>query len=60
MQLNETSSPVLLFEHDTSNGMVVAEARLNAEVTLNSLSLEMIGILSGALARWAVRDDASP
>lgn len=57
MPLNDASSPVLLYEHTTRNEMVVAEVRLHAEATLNSLSLEMIGILAGALARWAVRDE---
>ncbi len=57
MLLNKPNSPVLLFEHTTVNDLIVAEARLNAEATLNSLSLEMIGILSDALARWAVRDE---
>jgi enoyl-CoA hydratase/carnithine racemase len=35
---------------------VLAEARLNAEATLNSLSLEMIDFLRPALTRWAADD----
>ena len=55
--LNEANSPVLLFEHTTPNGNIVAEARLNSEITLNSLSLEMIRILSPMFSDWAARDD---
>lgn len=54
--INDTAAPLLLFEHTTASGHVLAEARLNAEATLNSLSLEMIDILTPALARWV--DDA--
>jgi enoyl-CoA hydratase/carnithine racemase len=50
---NEPSAPVLLFEHSTTSGHTVAEARLNSEQTLNALSLPMIEILAAALARWA-------
>ncbi|MCZ6619414.1 MAG: enoyl-CoA hydratase/isomerase family protein, partial [Gammaproteobacteria bacterium] len=57
VSLNEANSPVLLYEHAVNNGMVVVEARLHAEATLNSLSLEMIKILSGALSGWALRDE---
>lgn len=51
--LNDPASVVLLFEHATSSGHVLAEARLNVEATLNSLSLEMIDLLGPALTRWA-------
>lgn len=54
--VNPTSEPVALFEHATESGHVLAEARLNSEATLNSLSLPMIEILTPALDRWA-RDD---
>jgi enoyl-CoA hydratase/carnithine racemase len=54
---NDPNLPLLLFEHATGSGHVVAEARLNSEATLNALSLPMIEILMPALARWA-DDDA--
>jgi enoyl-CoA hydratase/carnithine racemase len=50
--VNDAAAPVLLFEHSTASGHVLAEARLNVEATLNSLSLPMIDILAAALARW--------
>lgn len=53
--VNQSDEPLLLFEHDAASGHVVAEARLNAEATLNALSLPMIDILHPALRRW--RDD---
>ncbi len=45
--------PVLLFEHATASGHLLAEARLNSEATLNALSLPMIDVLRPALDRWA-------
>lgn len=54
--VNDAGQPVLLFEHATASGHVLAEARLNAEKTLNSLSLPMIEILHPALNRWAADD----
>lgn len=53
--INDLNAQVLLFEHRTASGAVVAEARLNSERTLNALSLDMIHILKPALERW--RDD---
>lgn len=50
---NEAAAPLLLFEHATESGHVLAEARLNSEPTLNALSLPMIEILGPALRRWA-------
>lgn len=50
--VNDPGEPLLLFEHGTASGHVVAEARLNAEATLNALSLPMIEILHPALDRW--------
>jgi enoyl-CoA hydratase/carnithine racemase len=44
--------PVLTFEHHLPEGRVLAEARLNSEATLNSLSLAMIDILTPAMQRW--------
>jgi enoyl-CoA hydratase/carnithine racemase len=54
--MNDPGAVVLLFEHGTASGHVLAEARLNSESTLNSLSLEMIDILAPALTRWAADD----
>ncbi|HEX7035765.1 MAG TPA: enoyl-CoA hydratase/isomerase family protein [Pseudomonadales bacterium] len=50
--VNAADAPLLLFEHSTDSGHVLAEARLNAEATLNALSLAMIDILRPALDRW--------
>ena len=54
---NDERAPVLLFEHATSSGQVLAEAHLNVEATLNSLSLDMIDIIHPALDEWAGRSD---
>lgn len=54
--VNNEQASVQLFEHTLSSGFVVAEARLNSESTLNSLSLEMIEILDQALRNWAAED----
>ena len=51
--INDKHAPVLLFEHATRSGHVLAEAHLHVEATLNSLSLEMIDIISPALETWA-------
>jgi enoyl-CoA hydratase/carnithine racemase len=51
--VNDPAAPLLLLEHRTGSGHVLAEARLNAEATLNALSLPMIEILMPALGRWA-------
>lgn len=50
--VNDPGLPLLLFEHRTASGHVLAEARLSSEATLNALSLPMIDILRPALARW--------
>ncbi|MFU8815020.1 MAG: enoyl-CoA hydratase/isomerase family protein [Pseudomonadales bacterium] len=50
---NDAAAPLLLFEHATRSGHVLAEARLNSEPTLNALSLPMIEILGPAMSRWA-------
>jgi len=53
------NSCVLLTEHANSAGFVVAQATLNVEATLNSLSLEMIRLLMPALQDWAARDEVA-
>lgn len=47
------AAPVLFEERRTGNGPRIGVARLNAEGTLNALSLEMIDLLSERLAAWA-------
>lgn len=54
---NDKHAPVLLFEHASRSGHIVAEAHLNLEATLNSLSLEMIDIINPALQEWAARPE---
>lgn len=44
---------VLLEERPTRDGRILAIATLNSERSLNSLSLDMIGLLYPALERWA-------
>lgn len=44
---------VLFEEHETSNGYRIGVATLNAEKSLNSLTLEMIRLLDPQLRRWA-------
>ena len=53
--LNHQGASVALYEHETKGERILAEARLNAPTTLNSLSLEMTRILRPALSAW--RDD---
>lgn len=50
------TEPVLFEELACRNGKVVALATLNVEKTLNSLSLEMIDLISAQLVEW--QDDA--
>jgi enoyl-CoA hydratase/carnithine racemase len=45
--------PVVFEEKISANGALIGVARLNAEKTLNALSLEMIDALAGRLAAWA-------
>ena len=54
--INNADASVALYEHPTSSGHVVAEARLNNPATLNALSLEMIDHLADALTAWAQND----
>ena len=45
--------PVLFEERRAANGARIGVARLNAEKTLNALSLEMIDLLTERLAAWS-------
>lgn len=51
-RLNEAGASVALWEHEVSGGHILAEAQLDAQATLNSLSLEMTQILIPALKAW--------
>ena len=53
------TQPVLFEERRAANGARIGVARLNAEKTLNALSLEMIDLLTGRLAAWAVDSGVS-
>ncbi len=47
------NQPVIFEERHATNGARIGIARLNAERTLNALSLEMIDLLAGRLTAWA-------
>ncbi|HWA13137.1 MAG TPA: enoyl-CoA hydratase/isomerase family protein [Burkholderiales bacterium] len=49
----ESVSPVLFEERAAANGARIGFARLNAERTLNALSLDMIDLLGPQFDRWA-------
>ena len=53
------TAPVLFEELTCGNGKVVAMATLNVEKTLNSLSLEMIDLLTAQLVEWQSDDRIS-
>jgi enoyl-CoA hydratase/carnithine racemase len=50
-------SSVVLTEHSLASQLVLAEATLNVESTLNSLNLEMIQLLTQALDNWSKRPE---
>ncbi|UTW13849.1 enoyl-CoA hydratase/isomerase family protein [Marinobacterium rhizophilum] len=45
-------SAVLFTEHPTADGHLIGEIRLNAERSLNALTLEMIDLIQPQLERW--------
>ena len=51
------SHPILISEVETLNGHIIGRARLNVEATLNSLSLEMVRLLTPALLDWQEREE---
>lgn len=58
--MNDTKDDsVLIEEHTNSAGFVIGQAILNVEATLNSLSLDMIRLLTPALKEWSVREDVA-
>ncbi|MBS97389.1 MAG: enoyl-CoA hydratase [Oceanospirillaceae bacterium] len=48
-------SAVLFIEHATGDGHAIGEIRINAEKSLNALTLEMVDLIQPQLDRW--RDD---
>jgi enoyl-CoA hydratase/carnithine racemase len=48
-----SDQPIIFEEWKTGDGALIAVARLNTPKTLNSLSLEMIRLLTPQLKRWA-------
>ena len=50
--LNDENASVVLREHEAGGGRIVAEAHLNVQKTLNSLSVEMTRIITPALRAW--------
>ena len=53
-------APHVLFEEKAAaNGASIGVARLNAEKTLNALSLEMIDLLAERMASWAADPDVA-
>ncbi|HVY05948.1 MAG TPA: enoyl-CoA hydratase/isomerase family protein [Burkholderiales bacterium] len=50
---NNTTPPVLFEERKAANGARIGVARLNAEKSLNSLTLEMIDLLAARFAAWS-------
>jgi len=50
------SVPVLFDQLPCGNGLAIGRARLNVEATLNSLTLEMVDLLSEQLRQW--QDDS--
>lgn len=50
-------SCVLFTEHATKDGQIIGEIRLNAEKSLNALTLDMIDLIQPKLDEW--RDDAN-
>jgi len=51
-----SDQPIIFEEWQTADGTLIAVARLNAPKALNSLSLEMIRLLTPQLRRWAEDD----
>jgi enoyl-CoA hydratase/carnithine racemase len=49
----ESSAPVLFEEHRTTEGARIGVARLNAERSLNALTLQMIDLLGERMRAWA-------
>ena len=50
------NAQVLIEQHATPNGHLVAQVTLNVEATLNSLSLDMARAIAAALRDWRAQD----
>lgn len=53
MTMNAAESPVIFAARRAANGRGIGVARLNAEKTLNALTLEMIDLLAAQMHAWA-------
>src|SRR4029077_6598025 len=57
-QVNERATSVVEFEElRAGNGARIGIARLNAEKTLNALTLEMIDLMSERLTAWSANPE---
>jgi len=54
-----STEDVIFFEHPSSNGSVVAEARLNIPPTLNALTLDAVEAMTPKMKDWAERDEVA-
>ncbi|MBL6824164.1 MAG: enoyl-CoA hydratase/isomerase family protein [Luminiphilus sp.] len=52
-----STEDVIFFEHPSSDGSVVAEARLNIPSTLNALTLDAVEAMTPKMTDWAERDE---
>lgn len=50
------SSPVIFEEQQALNGFTIGVATLNAEKSLNALTLDMIDLLTHQLMQWSIND----
>lgn len=51
-----SKQPVIFEEQPAANGCVIGVATLNAESSLNALTLEMIDLLTAQLTEWSIND----
>ena len=51
--MNQSSAPLHFSELTTAGGLLIGVAQLNAEKSLNALTLEMIDLLSAQMQTWA-------
>ena len=54
-----STEDVIFFEHPSSDGSVVAEARLNIPPTLNALTLDAVEAMTPKMKDWAERDEVA-
>ncbi|RYY80718.1 MAG: enoyl-CoA hydratase/isomerase family protein [Moraxellaceae bacterium] len=58
-QTQTNTAPVLFDTLPTDNGYVIGMIQLNAEKTLNALSLDMIDLIAAQLATWSTDDNVA-